>query len=115
MIMARAKKAAGAHRERSRREERREHAGAATELLERQNVSTGTVFSQKSGWDSAEGVSRVEGLVRERTRELEEANAALRASESTLRSFYESAPVMMGVVEVPVDNSDIVHIDANQA
>ena len=54
-------------------------------------------------------------LVGERTRELEEANAALSASESTLRSFYESAPVMMGVVEVAADNSDIIHIYASQA
>src|SRR5262249_25545154 len=35
--------------------------------------------------------------------------------ESTLRSFYESAPLMMGVVEVPADNSDIIHIYGNPA
>jgi two-component system sensor kinase FixL len=40
---------------------------------------------------------------------------ALRTSESTLRSFYESAPLMMGVVEVPADNSDIIHIYDNPA
>src|SRR5262249_49173950 len=54
-------------------------------------------------------------LIRERTRELEEVNAALRASESTLRSFYESAPIMMGVVELPTDDSDILHIYGNPA
>jgi PAS domain S-box-containing protein len=43
------------------------------------------------------------------------AEEALRASESTLRSFYESAPLMMGVVEVPADNSDILHIYDNPA
>ena len=57
----------------------------------------------------------LERLVHERTRELEEANAALSASESTLRSFYESAPLMMGVVEVPADDSDIIHIYDNPA
>src|ERR1043166_3334875 len=35
---------------------------------------------------------------------------AMRRSESTLRSFYESAPLMMGVVEVTADNSDIIHV-----
>jgi len=40
---------------------------------------------------------------------------ALRASESTLRSLYESAPLMMGVVEVPADDSDIIHIYDNPA
>lgn len=40
---------------------------------------------------------------------------ALRTSESTLRSFYESAPLMMGVVEVPADNSDIIHLYDNPA
>jgi len=40
---------------------------------------------------------------------------ALRTSESTLRSFYESAPLMMGVVDVPADNSDIIHIYDNPA
>ena len=46
---------------------------------------------------------------------LKQAQGALRASESTLRSFYESASVMMGVVEVPPDNSDIIHIYQNPA
>src|SRR5580765_7635994 len=40
---------------------------------------------------------------------------ALRTSESTLRSFYESAPLMMGVVDVAADNSDIIHIYDNPA
>src|ERR1044072_8821719 len=40
---------------------------------------------------------------------------ALRTSESTLRSFYESAPLRMGVVEVPADNSEIIHIYDNPA
>jgi PAS domain S-box-containing protein len=60
-------------------------------------------------------VNELERLIRERTRELEEVNAALRASETTLRSFYESAPLMMGVVEVLADNSDIIHVYDNPA
>lgn len=47
--------------------------------------------------------------------EQKRAEEALRTSESTLRSFYESAPLMMGVVEVPADNSDIIHIYDNPA
>src|SRR5262245_7374691 len=111
--MAKAKRAEGASRERSRREEPRVRAGSATELLEQQNIIRDPIFSEKN--DSAAAISRLERLVRERTRELEDVNAALRASESMLRSFYESAPILMGVVEVPADNSDIVHIDANPA
>lgn len=47
--------------------------------------------------------------------EIARAEEALRTSESTLRSFYESAPLMMGIVEVPADNSDIIHIYDNPA
>lgn len=36
-------------------------------------------------------------------------------SESTLRSLYESSPLLMGVVELPADNSDIIHIYDNPA
>lgn len=43
------------------------------------------------------------------------AEKALRESESTLRSFYQSAPQMMGVVELPADNSDIIHMHSNPA
>lgn len=35
---------------------------------------------------------------------------ALRESEETLRSFYESSPYMMGVVEVAADETDILHV-----
>ena len=47
--------------------------------------------------------------------EVARAQEVLRTSESTLRSFYESAPLMMGVVEVPADNSDIIHLYDNPA
>ena len=36
-------------------------------------------------------------------------------SESTLRSFYESCPLMIGVVEVTADDSDVVILSCNQA
>ncbi len=42
-----------------------------------------------------------------------QAEEALKASESTLKSFFDSAPMMMGVVEVAPD--DIYHLSDNQA
>ena len=60
---------------------------------------------------------RIDLLVRQATDLIEVARAeeALQTSESTLRSFYESAPLMMGVVEIPADNSDIIHVYDNPA
>ena len=60
---------------------------------------------------------QIDLLARQATDLIEVARAqeALRTSESTLRSFYESAPLMMGVVEVLADNSDIIHIYDNPA
>lgn len=43
------------------------------------------------------------------------AEGQLRQSESTLRSFYESAPLLMGVVELPADDGDILHVYDNPA
>ncbi|AFZ23188.1 PAS domain S-box [Cylindrospermum stagnale PCC 7417] len=45
--------------------------------------------------------------------EYKQAQEALRQSESTLHSFFESAPMMMGIVEL-VEN-DILHISDNPA
>jgi PAS domain S-box-containing protein len=42
------------------------------------------------------------------------AEAALQQSESTLRSFFDSAPMMMGIVEL-TDNDDILLISHNAA
>jgi PAS domain S-box-containing protein len=39
-----------------------------------------------------------------------EAARRIEESEHILRSFYESAPLLMGVVEVPRDDSDILHV-----
>ena len=118
--MAKAKRAAGALgnvTERPRAKERRERDGAATNVLEKQTsaMKVARSFPIESAGQGPEGISRLERLIRERTRELEEVNAALRASESTLRSFYESAPIMMGVVELPADDSDILHVYDNPA
>jgi PAS domain S-box-containing protein len=62
-------------------------------------------------------LSLIDLLVRQAADSIEMAQAgeALRTSESTLRSFYESAPMMMGVVEVAADDSDIMHIYDNPA
>jgi PAS domain S-box-containing protein len=116
--MAKARRTEGAPglRERSRLEEKPQRSGSGNNVLVK---AKGSVEMEPSFPQSAEkrrvGISRLERLIRERTRELEEVNAALRASESTLRSFYESAPLMMGVVELPADDSDILHIYGNPA
>ncbi|MEI2580168.1 hybrid sensor histidine kinase/response regulator [Scytonema sp. PRP1] len=46
--------------------------------------------------------------------EYQQAQEALRQSEFTLRSFFDSAPMMMGIVEL-LDNDDILHISDNAA
>ncbi len=46
---------------------------------------------------------------------LKEAERKLKDNESTLRSFYESSPLLMGVVDIPADDSDIRHRYANSA
>jgi PAS domain S-box-containing protein len=117
--MAKARRTEGAPglRERSRLEEKPQRSGSANNVLVKPkgNVEMEPGFPAQSAEKGREGTSRLERLIRERTRELEEVNAALRASESTLRSFYESAPVMMGVVELPPDDCDILHIYDNPA
>jgi signal transduction histidine kinase/DNA-binding response OmpR family regulator len=72
--------------------------------------------------------AQLETRVQERTAELVQTNtylqreiierqqteAALRQSESTLRSFYNSASMMMGIVELTdTDNNDVRHICDN--
>jgi PAS domain S-box-containing protein len=39
-----------------------------------------------------------------------EAEKALRDSEAALRSFYECSPLLIGIVEIPEDNSEIYHL-----
>ncbi|MGV3722726.1 MAG: PAS domain S-box protein [Actinomycetota bacterium] len=57
-------------------------------------------------------LSGVMGIARDLT-ERKRAQEAARESESTLRSFYQSAPMMMGIVEVVDD--DLHHVSANPA
>jgi PAS domain S-box-containing protein len=56
--------------------------------------------------------SGVMGIARDLT-ERKRAQEAVRESESTLRSFYQSAPMMMGIIEF-VDG-DLHHVSANPA
>lgn len=53
------------------------------------------------------------GVAQPAPSEAPDAHWSVRATEETLRSFYESAPVMMGVVELHGD--DILHIYDNPA
>ena len=81
-LMGKARRAEGARvdaRKRSRPGEGRKRAGAG--------IMSGRVFDGDRGRSAAGGIPHFERLIQERTRELEEVNAALRASESTLRSF----------------------------
>lgn len=57
--------------------------------------------------------AELESRVAERTAELQKINLDLQESESTLRSFFDSTDMMMGIVE-PQDN-DILHISDNWA
>lgn len=57
-------------------------------------------------------VEAVAGTTRDVT-ERKKSEEALRETNATLRSFYETAPVMMGVVEV--HNDDVLHLTDNAA
>lgn len=46
---------------------------------------------------------------------LKEAERRLRENERTLRSFYDSSPLLMGVVELRDDDGNIVHVYDNTA
>jgi PAS domain S-box-containing protein len=43
------------------------------------------------------------------------AEEALQEASATLRSFYDTAPVMMGVVEVEADRDEVLHVTDNTA
>lgn len=48
----------------------------------------------------------------EKIQEQKQTEKALKKSESTLRSFYDSAPMMMGIVEL-IDRKDLSYISSN--
>ncbi|WP_228014592.1 ATP-binding protein [Fortiea sp. LEGE XX443] len=56
---------------------------------------------------------QLEIRVSERTAELSQINAHLQQSESTLRSFFNSSSMMMGIIELY--ENDILYISVNQA
>jgi PAS domain S-box-containing protein len=56
-----------------------------------------------------DGGPKLIGMTQDIT-ERKQVEQALEESESTLRSFYESSPLLMGVVEVNEDDGDIIHI-----
>lgn len=59
-------------------------------------------------------MASVLSLVLDETHRMQAENA-LRDSVSTLRSFYASSPLSMGVVELPADDSDVIHVYDNPA
>lgn len=91
----------------------------STPMVSRSGKSVGVLstYWKKPYRPNESDLLQIDLLVRQATDLIEVARAqeAQRTSESTLRSFYESAPLMMGVVEVPADNSDIIHIYDNPA
>ncbi|GAB1538241.1 hypothetical protein NUACC21_08990 [Scytonema sp. NUACC21] len=98
------------------------------EFLENLTVQVANAIQQAMLLEQAQRANvELEARVAERTAQLQDANkslqeelvhtqqaeAALREKEAILRSFYDSAPLMMGVVEVLDD--DILHLSNNAA
>jgi PAS domain S-box-containing protein len=98
------------------------------ELLEQLAVQVANAIQQANLLEKVQISNlELEAKVAQRTRELEEANqllqqelirtqkaeAALRKRDAIVRSFYDSAPMMMGVVELI--NDDILHLSDNFA
>ncbi|MGH1395752.1 MAG: hybrid sensor histidine kinase/response regulator, partial [Trichormus sp.] len=78
-------------------------AGTHTDITERKQLEA--ILQQTN--------QELEQRVAKRTAELQQANAALAEREAMLRSYYDYAPMLMGVVEI-TDN-DILHIYDNPA
>ena len=75
---------------------------------EKAKLALGAVLDQRAGLESEVSRRRViEGALRQRETEL-------RDSEATLRAFYDSSPLYMGVVE-PTDDGDVLHLYDNRA
>ncbi|WP_071191792.1 PAS domain S-box protein [Trichormus sp. NMC-1] len=98
------------------------------EFLEHLSIQVANAIQQGTLLEQVQRANiELEAKVAERTTELQAANqrlqqelvraqqaeAALREREATVRSFYDSAPIMMGVVELLDD--DILHLSDNSA
>ncbi|WP_016952889.1 CBS domain-containing protein [Anabaena sp. PCC 7108] len=98
------------------------------EFLEHLSIQVANAIQQGTLLEQVQKANiELEAKVAERTGELQAANqrlqqellysqqteAALREREATVRSFYDSAPMMMGVVELLDD--DILHLSDNYA
>nr|WP_315852287.1 CheR family methyltransferase [Lignipirellula cremea] len=64
--------------------------------------------------DEDGALRRVAGIARDITESIEAANK-IEQAEVHLRAFLNSAPVMMGMIELPTDNSDVLHVLDNRA
>src|SRR5258705_502492 len=71
------------------------------------------IFSLESDGKSADKISHLKQLIQKQTHKLKKTNTTLHTSESTLRSFYESAPLIIKIIKLPTDNSNIMHIYDN--
>lgn len=82
----------------------------AEDITDRQHIET---QRQQALAEIEQAKAELERRVAERTAELRRLNDDLQQSESTLRSFFDSAPMPMGIVEL--HNSDILHLSDNGA
>jgi len=69
----------------------------------------GSVIREEDG-----KLRRVAGIARDIT-ETKIATTRIEKAEAHLRAFLDNAPVMMGMVELPADDSDVLHILDNRA
>lgn len=80
------------------------------EITERKRIEANR---QQAEDDLRQAKAELETRVAERTAELSQINASLQQSELTLRSFFNSTSMMMGIVEL--HDGDILHISDNWA
>ncbi|MEY3297856.1 MAG: hypothetical protein RLZZ597_1116 [Cyanobacteriota bacterium] len=81
-----------------------------TDITDRKRIET---QRHQALEDLEKAKAELEQRVAERTVELRQINAYLQHSESTLRSFFDSAVMPMGIVEI--ENDDILHLSDNGA
>ncbi len=70
------------------------------------------VIPQFLNLPSVEQLRLANEKLEEEIQEHEQTEKALKKSESTLRSFYDSAPMMMGIVEL-IDRKDLQYVSTN--